>query len=754
MPSVVNKKQPYLIALAVVYLVAAAAAGSSDMNDRRGSGTREDPYIVPRTDAGIKVDAVLDEEFWKSALEIGLNYEVRPGENIQPPVKTEVLLVYSQSHLYAAFRAYDPDPSAIRAHLSDHDHIGGDDWVGIILDTFNDERVAFDFISTPRGVKFDAVEPNGNTDSSWDAIWDCAGRITDWGYVIEMAIPFSSLRFQRTSGAQIWGFDAVRRYPRSKPHHIGAFPRDRGNNCYLCQAIKIKGFEGVSPGRNIEINPTVTALRTDERSDFPSGNLEKERQTADFGLTAHWGVTPNMTVSGTLNPDFSQVEADARQLDINQPFALYFEEKRPFFLEGKDFFSSPRIEAVYTRTLRNPVWGAKLSGKEGTNSIGSFVVLDDITNLIFPGSQYSQSTSLAMQSYATVFRYRRDLGNKYTLGALLTSREGDEYYNRVFGFDGNLRITDKDRLTLQVLASNTRYPDSVAEEFNQPLDSFNDRAISAFYSHYTRTVYWWAGYGNRGRNFRADLGFVPHVDYRLYEGCLGYRWRPENPTWYSEFEVNTMYQYEEDQDGNLLRNRGDLFFYYQGPMQSTAAARYFRQRQAYNGQKFDMTYFGTYTGFTPNKYISAGLDTSFGNKLDYANTRLGNRIRLYPELSLNLSDHLKIYFGHHYEQLKIGSERLYTANISQGTIVYQFSTRTFLRSILQYVDYRYNAALYTFEIDPQFKQLFTQLLFSYKINPRTVLFVGYSDNYFGSNEFGITQADRTFFVKLGYAWVL
>ncbi len=718
----------------------------------KGSGTAADPYIVPRTDSRIIVDAMLDEAAWESALVLELNYEVSPGENIPPPVRTEVLLTYDADRLYVAFRCYDSDPSAIRAHLSDRDRIGGDDWAGVILDTFNDERRSFDLLVNPLGVQEDFIESETGG-GSWDAIWNSAGKITDWGYAVELAISFNQLRFQRTGKPQVWGFDGVRRYPRSQNHHIGAFPRDRSNNCYLCQAIKIEGFEGASPGRNIEISPTVTGVRTDARSSLPDGDFQKENQDAEVGVTTKWGMTPNLTFSGTINPDFSQVEADALQLDINQPFALYFSERRPFFTEGADFFRTLKT-AIYTRTMRDPLWGLKLTGKEGANTIGAYIVRDDLTNLIFPGSQGSSSTSLAMKSTASVLRYKRDIGSRYTLGALFTDREGKDYFNRLLGFDADLRFTQSDQIQIQLLGSYTGYPDDVAGEFGQQRGTIKDRFIAFEWDHSTRTHYVWLDYDDVGNEFRADLGFIPMVGFRNVEGGYFYTWNAPQNSWWSLFMAGCEFNYYEEQAGKLLNEGASAWFQYSGALQSWFYSRGYQFREAYNGLEFDLTSFTVQSGFRPVGDLAVDLYAYFGDRIDYANTRLGDRIRLNPYIGYNLGQHLRLTLDHTFERLSVKGGRLYTANISQLSAVYQFNVRTFFRSILQYVDYRRNSDLYTFEIAPEFKHFFTQLLFSYKINPQTVLFLGYSDNYFGSNDFSLTQSDRTFFVKLGYALVL
>ena len=287
----------------------------------------KEPHRVPRVTSKVRVDGVLDDEVWKKALKMEINYEVQPGENIKPPVRTEVLFAYSKTHLYVAFRAFDPNPSKIRATVSDRDRLGTDGFVAVILDPFNDSRRTYDFFCNPYGVQADMIESPDGGNIQWDAIWDSAGRITDWGYCVEMAIPFTSLRFPRSKEDQVWGVDAVRSYPRNVRHHIGLFPRDRNNNCYMCQAEKLIGFKGVSTPKNLEINPTLSSIYTQEREEFPDGKFAKKEGKVDPGFTARWSFTHNITLSATINPDFSNVEADVAQLDINKQFALFYPEK-------------------------------------------------------------------------------------------------------------------------------------------------------------------------------------------------------------------------------------------------------------------------------------------------------------------------------------------------------------------------------------------------------------------------------------------
>jgi len=718
-------------------------------------GTQENPYPVPKTEKPVKLDGVLDDEAWVKATVVELNYEVSPRINVVPPVKTEVLFTYDQSCFYIGFRCYDPEPSKIRAHLSERDKFSNSDWVAVEIDTYNDSRRAFTLFSTSTGVQMDGLsDAAGIKDYNWDMIYDTAAKINDWGYGVEMAIPFSSLRFQRTRGKQVWGINTVRGYPRTVAHQIWARPYDRSNTCRVCQYMRIEGFESVSPGRNIEINPTLSGTTTQAREGFPEGGFTNRDRDEEAGLTARWGITPNLAFSGTANPDFSQVEADSAQLDINQPFALFFPERRPFFTEGMDFFKS-YLSVIYTRTLRDPRWGIKLSGKEGANAIGAYIVRDEITNLIFPGSQFSRSTSIAERNMSSVFRYGRDIWNNSTIGVLFTSREGGGYFNRVYGVDGNLRFTQKDEMSFQVLGSSTRYKESTASEFGQTVGAFSDLALSATYTHKTQNHQVQVDYLDLGEEFRADLGFLPQVGIRRLQASSDYNWfAKKRGSWWSKLSLNNAGQYMTERDGTVLIRSLTNSFTYSGILQTSLTLGNTTSRQRYNQVDFALMQFNVSAGVIPTGYLSFSVSSSIGDGIDYVNTRKGKKISLTPYLVYDIGQHLRLTAFHTFEKMNVESRRLYTANISQAAVIYHFTAKMFVRAIVQYYDYDYNISNYLIPRESEFRQFFTQLLFSYKINPRTVLFLGYSDNYFGGPESGLKKKDYTFFAKVGYAWVI
>jgi hypothetical protein len=747
------------LALYVFFLVMTVAARAQAEDPFAGPPGRDGrpPLRVTAAASKIKVDGVLDEPAWQSAARLPLRYETRPAENAPPPVETEVFVTYDHDNLYLGFRAHDPDPAQIRAHVSDRDTAFNDDFVGIVLDPFNDERRGFEFFVNPLGVQMDLFQDDvgGSEDETWDAIWNAAGTIDAGGYTVEIAIPWSSLRFPRFAGEQTWGFDALRFYPRDQRHRISSHPLSRSIACYLCQASKMIGFSGVTPGRNMEIDPTVTSNRTDGRQGdaldqpFRQGSFDTE-----FGVTGKWGVTPNLTLNAAINPDFSQVEADAAQLDVNTQFALFFPEKRPFFLEGADFFRTP-FNAVFTRNLADPSWGAKLTGKEGKSGMGLFVSRDDRTNLILPGSTSSDLASFAFATTDAVLRYRRDLGKNSALGVLLTGREGDDYSNRLGGFDGLYRIDDSNQVRGQLLRSQTRFPLArSADDPDLPGGTLTDDALWLSYDHNSRNWYGYARYEDVGHDFRADMGFMPQVDYKFMLAGLGHNWYGKR---WSQFDVGGDWDRREDQSGQRLEEEIEFFAHLHGPRQSFFSVDGGQRDTFFNGVTFDQTFVSANAEAQLTGDLYLGLFARGGDQIDYVNTQAGKVLHLEPSMRFDLGRHSRTRLSHVFERLDVRGGRLFTANLTQLSTVYQWNVRTFFRAIVQYTRIERTPGLYISQdpadVDPKSERLFTQLLFSYKLNPQTVFFLGYSDNSLAEQTYDLTRANRTFFLKIGYAWL-
>jgi hypothetical protein len=719
------------------------------------AGTSENPWVVPRATSQVTVDGSLDEPAWDDALALELEYEVRPGDNVPPPVRTVVLVTYDKERVLVAFQAFDPEPEKIRARFRDRDQAWEDDWVGVVFDTFNDERRAYEFMSNPLGVQIDAVNDDvgGDYDRAWDAIWESAGRITSEGFHVEMGIPFNQIRFQAGSGPQVWGLDAVRSYPRSQRHHIGLFPRQRGANTYLGQERKIIGFEGASPGRNLELVPTLTASISEARPDAPDSLALEEDRSIELGVTGTWGVTPNATLTGAINPDFSQVEADAVQLDLNRRFAIFFPEKRPFFLESGDYFDTG-LDLLYTRTIADPSMALKVTGKLGNHTFGVFSARDDVTNVVVPGAQGSSSGSFDESNFSTVARYRYNVGTGSTVGAMVTDREGENgYFNRVVSADAVVRPSEADKLTVDLAWSSTAYSPLMQDELDVGSQAVSGHAAEIEYVHSERSWFAFAEYVDRGDGFRADLGFIPRVGFREANAGGGLLWWGEAGDLYNQLEVGGIGAQTDDQDGELLERFGSLWVIARGARESRVQLELISRDLVYEGVRFDNLlipfFFGT---VRPSAGLSLALRAVGGDWVDFDNVQPADRLELEGELNLDFGRHLQLDLLYNYSSLDVEGGRLFTAHVPELKAVWQFNTRAFARAIVQYTDINRDPALYVEDVDAIDRDLFLQLLLSYKVNPRTVFFLGYSETGAETEDLPPTAINRTVFLKLGYAF--
>lgn len=332
----------------------------------------------------VSIDGVLEEPFWRLAQKLSNFSEVSPGDNEEPPVRTEAYVTYDDDNLYIGFICYDDDPAAIRATVCDRDRIFADDMVGIIIDTFRDMQNGYEFFINPHGIQADLRRIMNDEDLSYDVIWESAAVITLDGWTAEMAIPFRSIRFA-DSEEQRWGLHVIRVRPRNSRDQYSWAPISRDDVCLFCQAGLLTNIRGVKRGKNLEILPYAVSSESgalsdpdDPLSEFKNGGLD-----GNVGADVKYGITPGITLDLTYNPDFSQIETDAEQIDVNTTFALFYPEKRPFFLEGSDIFDT-RIKAVYTRTINDPVAALKLTGKAKRYSVGYILGVDDHVTFTVP----------------------------------------------------------------------------------------------------------------------------------------------------------------------------------------------------------------------------------------------------------------------------------------------------------------------------------------------------------------------------------
>ncbi len=709
-----------------------------------------EPYQVPLVDKPVVIDGILDDEIYQFALQVDVNIEIVPGLNIDPGIKTLVYIVDRGSSIVFAFKAQDPNPEKIRAYLRDRDSAYQDDFVGVILDTYNDERRALEFFVNPLGAQMDLIRSGNNEDDSWDAIWDAAGKITDEGFVVEIQIPYNELQMPKIKGNKTWGISFFRSYPRDVRKQIRDTELDRNNNCFLCQIDKFTGFANAQRGKDLEITASLTTISRQQREDLAGGFSEIEHEV-EPSLDINWGINSNLTLNATFNPDFSQVESDSAQLDVNQTFALFFPEQRPFFLENSDYFKTD-MNLIHTRNVADPDYGIRLVGKSDKNAYGFFYTDDTITNILIPGVFGSGLASLQQESDNLAARYRRDFGNSSTFGGLVTRRSSEGYDNTVISFDTSYRISDEDTLNVQYTSSETQNSPSLMDDFDLEKNISGD-AFKIVYRHRDEKWFYQVRHVDYDDDFRADLGFIRQVGFN--KSVIGARrtWLADDQNkWWTRMSVYSDWDITHDQNGLLLEKELEINFNINAIKQSFMRINAVKRQRLWDNILFDETRLGLDASFQPKAGWQLGSGFAVGDSIDFTNSKITNRTGAYVFANVNLGKHFSMNLRHSFRKLSRDGGNVFIANQSDLRFSYQFNIRQRLRLSVINTNINRDTSLYDFDIDSHSRRLSNQLIYSYKVNPKTLLFLGYSDGGIENQNIDLITTNRTFFAKFSYAW--
>src|SRR5256714_567181 len=498
--------------LSVLLLLLQSSSDPQQIYDGR---LRQTDVRLPRIDASMQIDGDLTEDAWRRAAILKGFTQYRPVDSRPAADSTEILAFYAPDAIYFGIRAFEAHGAVVRATLADRDNIDSDDHIQILLDTFNDRRRALLFAVNPLGVQQDGVRSEGLAgaaggqnagfrfdgviDLNPDYIYQSHGHVTPWGYEVEVRIPFKSLRYQ--SGAtQDWGIQFIRTTQHTGYEDTWA-PVVRASASFLIQSGTVKDLSDLRRGLVMDISPEFTS-RIDGEPVSPDRYRYRDIHP-ELGVNVRWGVTQNLSAAGTINPDFSQVEADVGQVTVNQRFALFFPEKRPFFLEGLEQFDTPNA-LIYTRRIIAPVGGAKLTGKVGGTAVAYIGAVDD--NLA------TDAPSSGDHPIVNLLRLRRDLGSSSTIGLAYTDRIVGSFWNRVVGADARAiwkKIWFSDG---QIVGSWTKNGSGVraGELWDVTL--------------YDRTGYSYGDYAGYQVNSGGTLTpfVVPHGRYNLWGGDIGF----------------------------------------------------------------------------------------------------------------------------------------------------------------------------------------------------------------------------------------
>ncbi|MFL6211505.1 MAG: DUF5916 domain-containing protein [Pyrinomonadaceae bacterium] len=548
---------------------------------------KSSPVRIPRLEKPPVIDGKLDDAVWQQAAHFTDFYQVQPGDNIAPSKPSEAYIAYDSKFLYLAFKAYD-EPGLVRATIAKRDQIFSDDFIGVYLDTYNDKRKAVEFFFNPLGVQADAVRTEGSgEDFSIDFVHESKGALTPDGYVVEAAIPFKSLRYEAGKDKQ-WGLHVFRRIQRFNAELDSWMPLSREISGTLIQEGYISGLEGISTERNIELVPSLTVSETARhaRAFAPvvvgqplpllPGRLFNEPIKLDPGLTAKFGLTPTITLDAALNPDFAQVEADATVVTANQRFPIFFEEKRPFFLEGKEIFQTP-LTVVHTRAIVDPDFAVKLSGKQGRNSFGLLVASDNapgnfsldelderrlaVISEPDPARRLLREQGLRdffnkfVEKNATIgiLRLKHDVGRESTIGLIATTYSFPDRYNNVGGVDGRFKLNPKTVVSFQLLGTRSNRP-YYNPEINQNIDRVGNALAYRWSFDYSARHY---GLNMNGdgytRDYRAEVGFTTRTNTNAIR--LNPRWNsePKPKAKIVSYRANASIVYQLDFQGRSQR---------------------------------------------------------------------------------------------------------------------------------------------------------------------------------------------------------
>ncbi|MCW9000751.1 MAG: carbohydrate binding family 9 domain-containing protein, partial [Kangiellaceae bacterium] len=332
---------------------------------------------VPLIEAELSIDGIVDDAVWQQALTIELDTETSPSINTRAKQKTTAYVFENGTDLYIAFRAFDVNPKEIRAFHSERDKIWNSDVVGVKLDPLNSGRIAYQYFVTPLGIQADSVldDSSDNEDTGWDSIWYSKAKIHDNGYDVEIKIALDSLRISSQEGLKSWGIELVRLWPRDVLHQFSSQSKSKNQQCDVCQFKKVVGFKAHQSNSNVTLIPSVTLKRTDILNDELTGQWQKGELEERGSLDFRWGINQNTFFNATINPDFSQVEADALQLDVNSLSVLSLDEKRPFFMDGTEYFKH-WSRFIYTRIFSEPKVGMKITSTQNQHNVGAMLLED------------------------------------------------------------------------------------------------------------------------------------------------------------------------------------------------------------------------------------------------------------------------------------------------------------------------------------------------------------------------------------------
>ena len=736
------------IALALALLVGSAANAGAQ------------PVVsAVRVEEPPNIDGQLTDDVWRRAAHLSDFVQTAPVEGAAASEPTDVYVAYDGENLYVGIRARYASPDLMRANRSDRDQIAEDDTVSLFFDPFRDRQRAYQFTVNGFGVQGDAIlnstglrnrtqrralgsqgrgpsdtPPSGipEGDISWDALFVSAGVPSADGWTAELAIPFKSLRYPAVGAGEThrWGFQ-VSRAIRGKDETVVWSPVSRDIAQFLAQMGVIEGLSDLSTGRNLEILPTVTAFRLGA---LDTAGAFVDDDVAEAGLNVKYGISSDLTADFTINPDFSQIESDLPQIDVNQRFPLFYPELRPFFLEGQEIFNvfAP-ITPIHTRTIVDPRYGGKVSGKVGRSSVGVLFADDEA-----PGKRDDRSDpAFGRTANVAIGRARFDLYPESFVGATFTNRDFMDGYSRMAAFDSNMRLGATNRWNVFLSQAWHRDEEGVERA---------GQTVGTFFNHVGRNVNFNIFYGGTSPDFRIDTGFVRRVDDKRMFANLAYRWWPEH--WLVNWGPRVRYGRNYSWDDNVLMDEvvgPGLDFTFARNVRVGLSAE--RALERYGGIDFWKWNQGVDFDINASRRVALVGNLSWGESIRYGGMpflgrgRLGSLTAIFRPVS-RLQSQLNVELSRLEDPRT--SALVFDVQVLRALTTFQFTERLLLRNILEHNSFD--------------RTLDGNLLLTYRVNSGTVFYLGYDGHYQQEDRLDpvrfLTQryrrTNRAIFMKISY----
>jgi hypothetical protein len=674
---------------------------------------------IPRVTTPPSLDAVIGGGT-PSGVEVSGFRQREPGDGDPASQDTRAYLSYDDDHFYVVFVCKD-EPGKTRAHLARREAITEDDIVALVLDTYQDGRRAYLFIANALGIQRDGVITEGQDDDyTYDALWRSDGRLTPDGYVVLLAIPFKSLRFSNAT-QQTWAVAVARIVTRANETSFWPYVTRRISSVGQ-QLATLEGIEGVSPGRNLQAIPYADYAWARELGE---DGVRAADNAWRAGVDAKAVIKDAVTVDLTVNPDFSQVESDEPQVTVNQRFEVFFPEKRPFFIENAGYFQTPQ-DLFFSRRIADPNLGVRVTGRSRGWSFGGLVTDDEQ-----PGRAVEpDDPRFDERAGVVVARVQREFARQSSLGAIFTDREFGDTFNRVWGVDGRWRLDDNWTVTGQWIGSDTK-----------DVDGAGSTGTSTFLavSRESRAFDYEGTFLSRSPDFRADLGFIPRVDFRRTEHEAGYAWFPKGRKVLriaTDLEAGALWDY----DGQLQEWTIEPGAEVELPGQTEIGVRHWQEMERFGGADFRLHTSAAYAATSWISWLGGSVFYRWGTGINYypaegiapflAGTQeVEANVTLRPTSQLRLEQiylfsRLSTRDGHVPAGVSAGT--IFDNHIARSRLNYQFTRELSARVIVDYEAVLPDTSLVSLEPE---RRLNFDLLATYQVNPWTAVYAGYADAY-------------------------